>query len=164
MKISSSLQRSLEIDQRKKLLARKEMEQAYKRNAKFAEASENPLLVALENLLSGKTEKELHEQDTDFNKQEQLSNIDTTQFPQSPSYTPNKQHENQVSIDNVNKVSLTNIPERTLSLLEKGRTPELEKGIFTRTFNKAKSTYSAHIAMVKNSYLIYNEPQFSMAI
>ena len=51
----------VDFEQRKKLLARREMDQAYKKHAKYAE--KNPMLQALENLLSGKTEKELHEKD-----------------------------------------------------------------------------------------------------
>jgi hypothetical protein len=51
-----------DFEQRKKLLARREMDQAYKKHAKYTEKN-NPMLQALENLLSGKTEKELHEKD-----------------------------------------------------------------------------------------------------
>ncbi|WP_107941985.1 putative metalloprotease CJM1_0395 family protein [Metasolibacillus fluoroglycofenilyticus] len=60
MKIASLMQnRLLDFEDRKKALQRREMGEAYKRTAQFAKASQNPMLVALENLLSGKTEKDL---------------------------------------------------------------------------------------------------------
>ncbi|WP_193768914.1 putative metalloprotease CJM1_0395 family protein [Metasolibacillus meyeri] len=55
---------TLDFENRKKALQRKEMGEAYKRTAQFAKASQNPMLAALENLLSGKTEKDLLEADT----------------------------------------------------------------------------------------------------
>ena len=51
------------LEKRKLQLARREMDQAYKKNAKYADATNNPMLLMLESLLSGKTEKELHEND-----------------------------------------------------------------------------------------------------
>mgnify|MGYP003503728062 CR=1 FL=1 len=51
------------LEKRKLQLARREMDQAYKKNAKYADATKNPMLHMLENLLSGKIEKELHEND-----------------------------------------------------------------------------------------------------
>jgi len=50
-----------DFEQRKKLLARREMDLAYKKHAKYTE--KNPMLQALENLLSGKIEKEVLEKD-----------------------------------------------------------------------------------------------------
>ena len=51
------------LEKRKLQLARREMDQAYKKNAKYADATKNPMLHMFENLLSGKIEKELHEND-----------------------------------------------------------------------------------------------------
>lgn len=64
MKIAN-LQRGITLDseQRKKAYVRKEMDHAYKKTAKFVDPSKNPMLQALENLLSGKTDKELYEAD-----------------------------------------------------------------------------------------------------
>lgn len=65
MKISSLLHGyNPDLEERKRSIQRKEVGDAYKKHAKYAEASKNPVLQALENLLSGKTEKELHEADT----------------------------------------------------------------------------------------------------
>lgn len=74
MKISSLLHRyNLELEERKRSLQRKEVGEAYKKHAKYADASKNPILQALENLLSGKTEKDLHEADIAARKESQPS-------------------------------------------------------------------------------------------
>lgn len=49
----------IDAESRKRALQRREMGQAYRKNAQY-QAPKNPLLEALENLLSGKTEKDLH--------------------------------------------------------------------------------------------------------
>ncbi|MEO4053980.1 putative metalloprotease CJM1_0395 family protein [Solibacillus sp. CAU 1738] len=64
MKVGSLIQgRISELEERKRALHRREMGEAYKKTAKFVEASKNPVLVALDNLLSGKTDKDLHAAD-----------------------------------------------------------------------------------------------------
>lgn len=74
MKISSLLHRyNPELEERKRSLQRKEVGEAYKKHAKYADASKNPILQALENLLSGKTEKDLHEADIAARKESQPS-------------------------------------------------------------------------------------------
>lgn len=50
---------NMDIENRKRALQRREMGQAYRKNAQY-QAPKNPLLEALENLLSGKTERDLH--------------------------------------------------------------------------------------------------------
>lgn len=74
MKISSLLHRyNPELEETKRSLQRKEVGEAYKKHAKYADASKNPILQALENLLSGKTEKDLHEADIAARKESQPS-------------------------------------------------------------------------------------------
>ena len=74
MKISSLLhQFNPDLEERKRSLQRKEAGDVYKKHAKYANASKNPMLQALENLLSGKTEKELHEADAAARKDSQQS-------------------------------------------------------------------------------------------
>lgn len=64
MKISTLMHgTTVDLEERKRALQRRDAGEAYKRTSKFVEASKNPLLAALENLLSGKTDKELHEAD-----------------------------------------------------------------------------------------------------
>ncbi|WP_042470622.1 hypothetical protein [Bacillus ndiopicus] len=72
MKIASLMQSGmLDFEERKKVLQRREMGEAYKRTAQFTKASQNPMLVALENLLSGKTEKDLLAADAKTNNLQQ---------------------------------------------------------------------------------------------
>ena len=60
MKVANFIQAGLtEFEERKRALQRREMGEAYKKTAKFVEVSKNPMLVVLENILSGKTEKDL---------------------------------------------------------------------------------------------------------
>lgn len=62
MRISHFLnEHNVNLEERKRVMQRKEMSETYKKNASFLQASKNPMLEMLENLLSGKTEKEMHE-------------------------------------------------------------------------------------------------------
>ena len=259
-----------DFEQRKLQLARRDMDQAYKKNAKYANASKNAMLLALENLLSGKTEKELHERDLATKQQEvfeeHLPREEKLQLPEvkqeviglvstnleasthlqdnkvagvsvkeTITYTnvPNRQKYDigreeefqapptdslQETIELLEKIhqaalaptepslqdlrvaasavaqiqevrgELTTevieayesdlppfkddsfdvkIPERFLKNVERNAEADtifgkdLEKLLFNRTFNKAKTVYTNHIEMVKNSYHSYNEPLFS---
>lgn len=87
MRISTVIQNTgSDFEQRKKMLARKEMDQAYKKQAKYVDPKKNPMLHALENLLSGKTEKELLAQDVvekqDNASKEQLPREEKLQLPE----------------------------------------------------------------------------------
>ncbi|MER2192755.1 MAG: putative metalloprotease CJM1_0395 family protein [Solibacillus sp.] len=65
MKIASLMSNmSLDFEERKRALQRKEAESTYKKNASYSDPKKNPMLEVLENLLSGKTDKELHAADT----------------------------------------------------------------------------------------------------
>ena len=80
MRIANAMQTaSADLAQRKQAIMRKEMDQAYKKNSKYADPTKNPLLEALENLLSGKTEKEIREQDQLASSSEQ-SNLESTNY------------------------------------------------------------------------------------
>lgn len=50
---------NIDLENRKRALQRREMGQVYRKNAQY-QAPKNPLLEALENLLSGKTERDMH--------------------------------------------------------------------------------------------------------
>lgn len=77
MKIASLLHRmSPDFEERKRSLQRKEVAEVYKKHAKYTDAGKNPMLQALENLLSGKTEKDLHEADAAARKETQSSPVD----------------------------------------------------------------------------------------
>lgn len=71
MKISSLLHGfNPDLEDRKRSQQRKEVGEVYKKHAQYAGASKNPMLKALENLLSGQTEKELHEADAAARKED----------------------------------------------------------------------------------------------
>ena len=53
---------NLDLENRKRALQRRDVGDAYKKNAQY-QSKKNPMLEALENLLSGKTEKDLHAAD-----------------------------------------------------------------------------------------------------
>ena len=64
MKIASLMgNMSLDFEERKRALQRREAESTYKKNATYTDPQKNPMLEVLENLLSGKAEKELHAAD-----------------------------------------------------------------------------------------------------
>lgn len=53
---------NLDLENRRRAIQRREMGDVYKKNAQY-QAKKNPMLEVLENLLSGKTEKDLHAAD-----------------------------------------------------------------------------------------------------
>ncbi|MEK4530393.1 hypothetical protein [Solibacillus sp. FSL K6-1554] len=64
MKISSLARGfSSELDERRRFQLRKEAGEVYKKHAQYTDPSKNPLLRVLENLLSGKTDKDLLKSD-----------------------------------------------------------------------------------------------------
>lgn len=50
----------LNSEERKRSINQRKVNETYKKNASYVQASQNPLFEVLENLLSGKTEKEVH--------------------------------------------------------------------------------------------------------
>ena len=134
MKISSLRhQFSPSFEERKRSLQRKEVGDVYKKHAKYADASKNPMLQALENLLSGKTEKDLHEADAVIRKESQQSFVEAKDQPESRSeIEPLKQTGQEVAMpesllkaidgtaSDVNPEN-TGEQEDTMALLEKVR-------------------------------------------
>ena len=124
MRIATVIQGTgADFEQRKKLLARREMDQAYKKHAKYTEKN-NPMLQALENLLSGKTEKELHEKDlalkNEQNPNEKLALPEVKQEVKNPTIVPDGQR--YISGEEVSiQTPLTDSLEETIQILEKLR-------------------------------------------
>ena len=124
MRIATVIQGTgADFEQRKKLLARREMDQAYKKHAKYTEKN-NPMLQALENLLSGKTEKELHEKDlalkNEQNPDEKLALPEVKQEVKNPTIVPDGQR--YISGEEVSiQTPLTDSLEETIQILEKLR-------------------------------------------
>ena len=76
---------SSELDERKRSQLRKEAGEAYKKHAQYTDPSKNPLLKVLENLLSGKTEKDLLTQDN-ANQAENLAVVNDITYTQTPTF------------------------------------------------------------------------------
>ena len=124
MRIATIIQgTSADFEQRKKVLARREMDQAYKKHAKYTE--KNPVLQALDDLLSGKTEKELHERDKAINNERKHEEFYKHEEEQ---YSPEVKQE--IYYITGEEVSLQSSPtdslEETIQILEKVRRASLE--------------------------------------
>ncbi|MBD8032691.1 hypothetical protein [Solibacillus merdavium] len=155
MKISSLVHGSnLALEERKRLLQRKEASEIYKKHAKYTDTSKNPLLEALEHLLSGKTEKELHDVDAVAGKNPQQPVGESKDQPKE--WAP---FENEdlpfIMPEKFQKDFARNPDEQTVFGLD------LEKLLFQRSFNTATQKYISHIAMVNNGYRSVDEPVFS---
>lgn len=74
---------SSELDERKRSQLRKEASEVYKKHAQYTGASKNPMLKVLENLLSGKTEKDMLIQDK-ADKTENLTVANDITYTQTP--------------------------------------------------------------------------------
>ncbi|MEK3764506.1 hypothetical protein [Solibacillus sp. FSL K6-4121] len=155
MKISSIVQGSnLVLEDRKRTMQRKEASEIYKKHAKYTDTSKNPLLEALEHLLSGKTEKELHDTDAAARKSSQLSVGESKN--QSKEFAPLENEDLSFSMpEKFQKDFARNPDEQSLIDLD------LEKLLFQRSFNTATQKYISHIAMVNNGYRSIDEPAFS---
>ena len=133
MKISSLMRPfSPGFEERKRSLQRKEVGDVYKKHAKYADASKNPMLQALENLLSGKTEKDLHEADAATRK-EQQSFVEAKDQPVLKNeIEPLKKMDQEVAMQENSMNAIdgaapavnpenTSVQEDTIALLEKVR-------------------------------------------
>lgn len=76
MKISQLMYNtSADFENRKRALQRRETTEAYRKSAQY-QSPKNPMLEALENLLSGKTEKDLHRADEELRNAENALNTE----------------------------------------------------------------------------------------
>lgn len=83
MRIATFVQnKNLELDQRKKLLARKEMDQAYKRNARYSDETKNKVLKSIENLISSQEENEATLKGGEAGTEKSLSRDENLQLPE----------------------------------------------------------------------------------
>ncbi|MBD8037646.1 hypothetical protein H9635_12920 [Solibacillus sp. A46] len=153
MKISSIVQGSnLALEDRKRSLQRKEASEIYKKHAKYTDTSKNPLLEALEHLLSGKTEKELHDTDVAARTSSHLPVGESKNQPKE--FNPLENEDvSFVMPKKFQKDLARNRDEQTLN--------DLDKLLFQRSFNTATQKYNSHIAMVNNGYRSIDEPIFS---
>lgn len=150
MKISSLLHRANpEFEYKKRALQRKEVGEAYKKNAKYADPTKNPMLQALENLLSGKTEKDLHEADTAARKESQqfLVEVNEQQLERPENKSENNMNSNELSMQ-IRKFS--DEPEQTIELLEKLRQAALAPAQPSTQDLRVAASASAQIQQVRS--------------
>lgn len=146
MKLPQLLSSStIEIEARKRALQKREAGQAYRKNAQY-QSPKNPLLEALENLLSGKTERDLHTTDQEkraidglfvkdpFSEKEQFENdqnlalksaVPTSHEVPRVTDVPNVQEEAGQQEESTNDEKLVNFSEA-----EKVEVPERFIGSF----------------------------------
>lgn len=180
-----------DFEKRRLQLARREMDQSYKKNAKYIDPTKNPMLRVLEDLLSGKTEKELNEgnsaekQKYEKLKQqfyEQTYEAADTNVSNASTYTYVTESNDQnyvIGDEAAIETSPIDSLSETIEVLKKVNQAalvsptsspqdlhtifgkDLEKLNLNRIFNKAKSVYTTHVDMVNNGYRPYNEPLFT---
>lgn len=156
MKISSIVHGSnLALEDRKRSLQRKEASEIYKKHAKYTDTSKNPLLEALEHLLSGKTEKELHDTDAVVARKSQEQPVGESKNQPKELAPFENEDLSFIMPGKLQKDFARNPDEQTLIGLD------LEKLLFQRSFNTATQKYISHIAMVNNGYRSVDEPVFS---
>lgn len=165
MRIASLLNEgNINMDERKRIMQRKEMNDAYKKNASYTQKNTSAMLEILENLITGKTEKELFENDNvTLNKDLESVQEDTIENYLSPV-------KNEVASSGDDGFASFSdeqfefvIPERFMQSFnrnfERVGGEQLENIIFERTYNKAVSTYTYHMQLAQNGYNI-DQPQY----
>lgn len=177
MKISSLLHGfNIDWEEKKRAVQRKTAGEAYKKHAKYTDASKKQVLRVLENLLSGKTEKDLREADVAEREEFLQTSIATKRHLEA---NEKKQLAQVQQTDNAYKKDKTvpftevdlasDIPKRFQNDVTRNSQEqiifgkELENLLFQRTYNKAVEKYSSHIAMVKGGYNPFIEPNFSQS-
>lgn len=167
MRIASLLnESSINMDERKRIMQRKGMNDAYKKNASYTQKNKTEMLEILSNLITGKTEKELFENDNvSLNK-----DLDNVQGDFIENYLSSTKSE--VASDEGESFDLFSdeqfeftIPERFMQGLNRNEDNNLIDGkdsknvIFERKFKKAISVYTYQMQLAQNGYNI-NQPQY----
>lgn len=157
MKVASLLHKmSPDFEERKRSLQRKEVGDVYKKHAKYADPSKNPMLQALENLLSGKTEKDLHEADAAARKESQASPVDVRDpFFEQPSINGELKQTTELTGVNGLAANATAMPisneesDDSVALLEKVREAALAPAQPTTQDLRVAASASAQLQQVR---------------
>ncbi|WP_404427495.1 hypothetical protein LG296_03900 [Ureibacillus chungkukjangi] len=171
------------FEERKRAIQRKEANDAYKKNAIYTQAKKNPMLKILEDLLSGKTEKELfknnnvllNEGDENTAPIDMKEDIEATEF-QAEAEIPTEtmlQAETEVASDeekNINRLSSIDIdqflsPERLTNTTGPAEpfnplNKSFETLILDKMYTKAISSYTNQMLMAQNGFQLV-QPKFS---
>lgn len=122
MRISSLLHSfNPDLEERKRTAHRKVVGDAYKKHAKYTDASKNPMLQALENLLSGKTEKDLHKADATARKDTPQSVLEEKLQPEVNKEIHQLKQTEREAIAHEHAHKAAGELDSTVSLLEKVR-------------------------------------------
>jgi len=176
------------IEERKRAIQRREASDAYKKNTTYTQKT-NPLLQALEQLLSGNKEKELNDEHllslieeelNDFNtvstdnmdSHDEQSNLEVNdvivqndlnaynEIQQTRSQiTSTNEDSDSFEIDRFNFRTFDTFALRGKSSDRYGRNLEIIP--FDKTYNIAITKYNHHMLMVKNGYT-FNQPKYSL--
>ena len=144
-----------DFESRKRALQRREVGQAYRRNAEY-QTTKNPLLEALEGLLLGKAEKEQSTSGWNELQDKEASTLEEVEGSTEKRVAPALLM-NGYGLALQEERSIGGMDER--GALLPGR--QLERQAYERLFRLASMNYSNHIAMVKNGYQSFEEPTFS---
>lgn len=139
MRISNLIQPGMpDFEERKRSQQRKEMGEAYKKTAKFVEVSKNPMLAVLENLMSGKTEKDLLASDVQSSNEQLSFDEAINQKVETQINTKAKDIEQKrsLAVENLNTSTTDNkhyidsgevgtSPDETIQLLEQAKQASL---------------------------------------
>lgn len=166
-------ERMAAIEDRRKILQRKNIGDVYRKNLLYTQLKKNPVLSELENLLLGYKELDLYKKHKEESKemapQEQLTIRELSQAKKN--VRAHELTQKAMDGDEYSGISYDNedsIPERFSKKLKLdpfadtifGRS--YEELYQERLFKKAIATYTIHSEMAKNGYRPGNEPTFSM--
>lgn len=126
MKLSSLIEQERISSQynRKKILQRKQAGDAYRKNSLYFQPKKNPLLLELENLLSGHTDQELYEQQKEESKEvtpQQQALIQDLQQTKKNVLA----HEQIQNPETLGNSQLEHVDEETLQILDQVRNTAL---------------------------------------
>lgn len=177
-------ERMAAIEDRRKMLQRKNIGNVYRKNLQYTQLKKNPVLKELENLLLGYKDLDLYKKHKEESKettpQEQSILRDLQQpkkYVRAHEATQKITDRNEYSVssnDNVtNRAGLDAVEE---ILIPPRSSNDLKLDPFAdtifgrsyvdlyreRLFKKAVATYTTHAQMAKNGYRTGNEPTFSM--
>lgn len=169
MRISNNLNNG-DFEERRRAMQRREANNAYKKNATYMQVNTNKVLEILQNLLSGKTEKELFELDqtllNEKSENAKITSIEENRDLSSVELLQNDIGEIVQSVEaidsgkqegNINRISKEQFEFLVPNLLSdhsnstKTTTPhqKLDNVLLEKTYSKAISSYTNHMLMAK---------------
>lgn len=160
------------FEERRRVLLRKEANDAYKKNAVYTQATKNPMLKILEGLLSGKTEKELFEKEQPvLNEELNAVTPEMNDGNQSMIESPQKEMTSELMLqsmeaasdqeENVNRIPYEQFdfldfellaPPAGRNALNHHKNKSYESMVFEKTYTKAVSSYTYHMQIAQNGF------------